>query len=166
MANDDNPPHLNGWQKRDIVEDTLRTGDAPRAQNVLNTVEDQKLFMTLLADRAKDDYGLGHVQITDGKDGSPQSIKTDKLVVTRETGPDGEHLVAHGVDLRSRISEALHGATQRLEAELQPLTDSYHEIKDALRNAGTDRSLINQGIDRQVEKAEGVKPPAKTKVDG
>jgi hypothetical protein len=166
MAKDDVSPQLNGWQKRDLVEDALKTGDATKAQNILNTVQDQKLFMTLLADKAKDDHGLGHVQITDGTDGSPQSIKTDKLVVTRENGPDGEHLIAHGFDIRSRIKEAWNGAEQRLEAKLQPLTDSVHEFQEAWRNSGTDKSLINQGIDRQVEKAEGVIPPPPTKGNG
>jgi hypothetical protein len=167
MGKDDTTPHLNGWQKRDIVEDTLKTGDASKAQNVLNTVEDQKLFMTLLASKASEDHGLGHVQITDGKDGSPLAVKTDKLVVTRETGPDGEHLVAHGIDIRSRIGEAWNGATARLATTFKPITDSAHEVGDALRNAGTSKSLVNQGIDRPVEKAEGVTPkPPPTKNDG
>jgi len=167
MAKDEIPPTLNGWQKRDIVEDALKTGDAPKAQNVLNTVQDQKLFMTLLADKAKDDSGLGHVQIVDGKDGSPQSVKTDKLVVTRESGADGDKLVAHGVNASSRFKEALNNIEQSLEAKLKPITDSMHEFAEDWRNSGTDKSIMNQGIDRQIEKAEGVvPPPPKKNTDG
>jgi hypothetical protein len=166
MPADDIQPHLNGWQKRDIVEGTLKSGDASKAQSILDTVQDQKLFMTLLADKARDDSGLGHLQITDGKDGSPQSVKTDKLVVTLESSPDGEKLVAHGVDTTSRLKEAVNNAETRLQAAIKPLTDSWRDFEEAWRNKGTDKSIVNQGINRQIERATGGAPAPDVKPDG
>jgi hypothetical protein len=153
MAND-SIPQMTGWEKRDVVENTLKTGDATTANNVLNTVQDQRLFMDLLASKADGD-SLPGLHITSDKDGHAHEIRTDKMTVSDLGG----HLSAQannktwGQYFQAKWDSVTNFGSAAAEATRDAVRGT--ELGAALANAGTSKSLTNQRIDAQVARAMG-----------
>lgn len=145
---------MTGWAKRDAVENTLTTGDVGKANNILNTVQDQKLFMDLLASKAEGD-NLPGLHIVSDKEGHAHEVKTDKLTVSDAGG----HLSAHNdKQTWGQYFEAKwEGLTHLGSSATDAVKDAARktEVGDALARAGTSDSNANRAIDARIKAAEG-----------
>jgi hypothetical protein len=150
MADDTAILPMTGWEKRDMVEGALKTGDAASANNILNTVQDQKLFMDLLASKAETDVIPG-LAITADKDGTVHQIKTNKLTISDAGG----HLTAEannpswGQYLQAKWDGVTTAGSNVLESVKAAASST--DLGDALRKSGTSDSLVNQGINARIK---------------
>lgn len=138
---------MNAWEKRDAVESTLSTGDALRAQTMLDSIKDQQLFMDLLASKAQRDNLPGLV-ITADKQEHVHQIKTPKMTITDEGG----HLTAKANSwtdaLSSKLTQAKDGVIDFLTTKTPPAKGSF---EDCWNTKLTSDSCTNRRIDSAVK---------------
>jgi hypothetical protein len=114
-------------------------------------VQDQKLFMDLLASKASTD-SLPGLQISTDKEGHTHEIKSDKLTISDAGG----HLSAHsdhqtwGQYLQAKWDNVTNFGSGAEDAVKDAARST--ELGDALSKANTSQSVTNQRIDAQVDK--------------
>jgi hypothetical protein len=145
---------MTGWEKRDIVENTLKTGDAATANNYLHSIQDQKLFMTLLASKAEGDSVPGLV-ITADKDGQVHQIKSDKMTISDAGGQLNAHAdhQTWGQYFQAKWDSVTNFGSGAADAVKDYAR--HTDLGDALSRSGKSDSLLNQNIDAKVDRALG-----------
>jgi len=151
---------LNGWQKLDKTVDCMKTGDIKCIQGTVETVQDQKLFMDLLASKSQS-ASLPGLEI--GKAGE----HVDSLKVT-----EGKHKLTLAFDhqhgnqltitddsptLMKSLSSAADNVGKKFDAGVQwakDAIDSTHPGED-IKRANTSDSNLNRRWQAQ-EKQQGI----------
>ena len=143
---------LNPLEKVSAVEDNLKAGDSFAAQNVLNTVGAQQIFMDRLARVATADQ-LPGLQITSDDAGHAHQIKTPSMIISDADG----HLSAHPNGLKNTIKANLSHAVDYVTSIPQKLSDSFDTtaLGDCLKTSTTTNSCENRRIDGQIKRAAG-----------
>lgn len=146
-------PELTGFQKLDRSEQSLKAGDYPTLKETVGTVQDQKLFMTLLADRVKDQTGsLPGLKIVDiDNDGSPESITAKGLTISK--GEKGMTVTSES--LADRTKEKIVDGYRAAKEALKSVTGLGSDLGDALDRANTNDSNLNRRWKDQ-EKKNGI----------
>lgn len=151
---------LNGWQKLDKTVDCMKTGDIKCIQGTVETVQDQKLFMDLLASKSQSAL-LPGLEI--GKAGD----HVDSLKVT-----EGKHKLTLAFDhehgnkltitddsptLLKSLSNAADNAGKKWDAGVQWAKDAVNSTAPAenIKRANTPDSDLNRRWQAQ-EKAQGI----------
>ncbi len=148
-----------GWQKLDKTVDCMKTGDVKCVQDTLNTVQDQKIFMDLLGSKAES-KGLPGLQIVDSdKDGHTDAVKVTAGKNKMTVGlADGKLTVTDdSPTLGKTIGGVIDSISDKLSAGKKAVGDAVDssDLGRAIKDAGTPRSLQNQGWDNQIKRNGG-----------
>ena len=144
MPND--APTMNVMERLNTVENTMTTGDSYFAQNLLNNVQNQQLFMDRLASLAQNDK-LPGLQITSDTDGHAHQIKTDKMTVSDAGG----QLSAHANHWKDAIWSGLSDTFS--SANKPPVPVAKGSFEDCWNTKGTTDSCANRGIEARLKQA-------------
>lgn|GEM_PF-1327632 len=152
---------MSGIERLDNAEKSLKAGDydgLKKSVANLSDPTDTKIFMTLMADRVKDQAGLPNVSIIDdNKDGVPDKIKVDKLTLENK----GSGVSAKSDSFLDGLKGKVGGAIDSVKEKASQVLESVNFVTP-LENAGTDKSLWNQRQQR-LERQAGLGGPEDTK---
>ncbi|GEM_PF-808795 len=151
---------LNGWQKLDKTVDCMKTGDVKCVQATVNTAEDQKLFMDLLATRGQS-ASLPGLEITQ-KDGHVDALKItagkNKMTLSFDHA-NGDRLTVKddSPTFMKSLSNAADYASQKLDAGVKIVKDAVNSSApvENINRANTSDSDMNRRW-REQERRQGI----------
>ncbi|CAN5374236.1 hypothetical protein BH11CYA1_BH11CYA1_42620 [soil metagenome] len=150
---------LNGWQKLDKTVGCMKEGDVKCVSETLKTVEDQKLFMDLLGNKAMS-AGLPGLEIVDAdKNGHTDAVKVTlgnhKMTVSL-TG-DKMSVSDDSPTLVKTLGKAADYVEERLNAGVKVVKDAVNSSAPAedISRANKSNSNSNQLWNDQIRKAGG-----------
>ncbi len=150
---------LNGWQKLDKTVDCMKTGDLKCVQETLNTVQDQKIFMSLLGSKAEA-KGLPGLQIIDlDKDGQAEAVKVNggnnKMTVALKEGK--LTVTDDSPSLGKTIGGVFDSISDKLSAGKKAVTDAVNSSApvENINRANTTDSDQNRRWDNQIKRSGG-----------
>lgn len=137
---------LNGWQKLDKTVDCMKTGDVKCVQETLNSVQDQKLFMDLLGNRAMGNSALPGLQIVDSnKDGHTDGIKVtagkNQMSITLDANGKDFKVTDDSPTWRKSIANAVDyvsGKASDAATAVREAVQSSPPVENLSRSATTD----------------------------
>jgi hypothetical protein len=140
---------LNPLEKVSAVEDHMKSGDSFNAQNVLNSVGAQQIFMDRLANIAAHDQ-LPGLQINFDQDHHAQEIKTSKMIVSSKNG----ELSAHANGLGNKAVAGWNHLVESVSAVPEQIRETFGKsaLGDCLATSGTSNSCENRRVDAQLKK--------------
>ncbi len=149
---------LNGWQKLDKTVDCMQKGDVKCVRETVNTAQDQRLFMDLLASRGQSASlpGLEIIQ----KDGHVDAVKVtggkNQMTVGFDHANGGRITVKDdSPSFMKSVSNALDKASDKLDAGVKWAKDAVNSsapVED-LNRANTSDSNMNRRWQAQEKKA-------------
>jgi hypothetical protein len=144
-----------GFDKVEDAKQAFKEGDMAGMKQTIGSVQDNELFMRVLATNIKNSSdGLPNLQIVDtDQDGSPESIHAGKLTVAK----DGEALKvtsdSDADNAGSTMKEKFDGAVQSVKDFGNAILDLGQETNDALKRSGTEDSNFNRYENQRIKNA-------------
>jgi hypothetical protein len=150
---------VSGKERLDNAEQSLKTGDFDGLKKSVANMSDPtdtKIFMTLMADRVKDQTGLHNITIVDAnKDGVPEKIKYDKLTLENK----GTGVEAKSEGFMDGIKEKIGNAYDSAKKSANNILEAVN-VSEPLSRSGTSDSNLNrywQNRERQAGLEDGKK---------